>query len=385
MKTKALARLTFLGAIISWLVLVFSDVTVLFSSLKGLTPDIPLWLPMVMMDLYVVSLFYYYKFKIDHDESLNFTDLLWRVFATGLVATVLSLALRMLDFLLGSTKLSKNIFFIDIEYLVNLGLLLSFLVAAFTCWKRLILYQKSKWLIRGWAFFELALLFVLLSANLQVMMQEWLLTTVSILTGLVALVLSANMKWVAYLNFKQKWTSLLLLLLSFFYLGYFFYTANRFSDGISAQSAEFLDFSSNVFNIYLFSFVMLYSIFSFLVILFNLPTSSVFEQKLEEVVNFQRISQSVQTEQNEESVYKILLESTVSSVFADAAWLEIKGEHEQNRLQTHQISAPEAVKIQQHLNGRNVKGILDQSNDRTKNLSVHLFSVNYFYPHKSVN
>ena len=327
-----------------------------------------------MLDLYVISIFYYYKFKIERDESLNFTDLLWRVFATGLVATVLSLALRMLDFLLGSTKLSSNIFFIDVEYLVNLGLLFSFLVAAFTCWKRLILYQKSKWLIRGWTLFEIALLFVLLSDNVQLIMQEWLLTTVSIVTGILALVLSANMKWVAYLNFKQKWTSLLLLLLSFFYLGYFFYTSNRFSDEISAQSTAFLDFQSHIFNIYLFSFVMLYSIFSFLVILFNLPTSSVFEQKLEEVVNFQRISQSVQTEQNEESVYKILLESSVSSVFADAAWLEIKGEHDQNRLQTHQITEGEAQKIQEHLNGRHVKGILDQSSDRTKNLSSHLAS-----------
>jgi len=355
--------------------MLFSDVTLLFSDLKGLTPDIPLWLPKVMLDLYVVSIFYYYKFKIEHDESLNFTDLLWRVFATGLVATVLSLALWMLDFLLGSTKLSSNIFFIDVEYLVNLGLLISFLMAAFTCWKRLILYQKSKWLIRGWALFEFALLLVLLSANIQWFQQEWLLTLVSILTGLLALVLSANMKWVAYLNFRQKWTSLLLLLLSFFYLGYFFYTTNRFSEEIALQSDAFLEFRSHVFNIYLFSFVMLYSIFSFLVILFNLPTSSVFEQKLEEVVNFQRISQSVQTEQNEESVYEILLESSVSSVFADAAWLEIKGEHEQYRLQTHQISESDAKRIQEHLNGRNVKGVLDQSSDRTRNLSTHLASL----------
>ena len=375
MKTKALSRLTFLGAIVTWLVMVFSDVTVLFSDLKGLTPDVPLWLPKVMLDLYVICVFYYYKFKIERDESLNFTDLLWRVFATGLVATVISLSLRLLDFLLGSTKLSSNVFFIDVEYLVNLGLLLSFLTAAYTCWKRLILYQKSKWLIRGWLVFEMALLLVLLSDNVQVEIKEWLFTTVSILTGILALILSANMKWVAYLNFKQKWTSLLLLLLSFFYLGYFFYTVNRFSDEITLQSAVFLDFRGHVFNIYLFSFVMLYSIFSFLVILFNLPTSSVFEQKLEEVVNFQRISQSVQTEQSEESVYKILLESSVSSVFADAAWLEIKSEQQLNRLQTYQITEADASKIRDHLNGRNVKGILDQSSDKTKNLSDHLSTL----------
>lgn len=375
MKTKALARFTFLAATITWLVMVFSDVTVLFSDLKGLTPDIPVWLPKVMLDLYVISLYYYYKFKIERDESLNFTDLLWRVFATGLVATVLSLSLRLLDFLLGSTKLSSNIFFVDVEYLVNLGLFISFLTAAFTCWKRLILYQKSKWLIRGWALFEFALLLVLLSDIVQLFQEEWLLTLVSVLTGLLALVLSANMKWVAYLNFRQKWTSLLLLVLSFFYLGYFFYTTNRFSEEVALQSTAFLEFTGHVFNIYLFSFVMLYSIFSFLVILFNLPTSSVFEQKLEEVVNFQRISQSVQTEQSEESVYEILLESSVSSVFADAAWLEIKGDHEGYKLQTRQISEKEAQRIQEHLNGRNVKGVLDQSTDRTRNLSTHLASL----------
>ena len=86
MKTKALARLAFLGATVCWLVMLFSDVTLLFSDLKGLTPDIPVWLPKVMLDLYVISLFYYYKFKIEREEGLNFTDLLWRVFATGLVA-----------------------------------------------------------------------------------------------------------------------------------------------------------------------------------------------------------------------------------------------------------------------------------------------------------
>ena len=375
MKTKALIRLTFLGAIVMWVVMVFSDVTLLFSALKGLTPDVPVWLPKVTLDLYVLCVFYYYKFKIERDESLNFTDLLWRVFATGLVATVISLSLRLLDFLLGSTKLSSNVFFLDVEYLVNLGLLLSFLVAAYICWKRLILYQKSKWLIRGWLVFEMALLIVLLSDNLPLEIKEWLFTTITVFTGILAMVLSANMKWVAYLNFKQKWTSLLLLLLSFFYLGYFFYTVNRFSDEITLQSTAFLDFRGHVFNIYLFSFVMLYSIFSFLVILFNLPTSSVFEQKLEEVVNFQRISQSVQTEQSEESVYKILLESSVSSVFADAAWLEIKSEQQQDRLQTYQMTEADAAKIRDHLNGRHVKGILDQSSDRTKNLSVHLASL----------
>ncbi len=372
LKTKAIIRLTFFGASVAWLVMVFADVTILFSNVKGLTPDVPLWLPRVMLDLYVVCLYYYYKLNIEQDEGLNFTDLLWKVFATGLVATVISLALRFGLFLLGNTKLPSKFLFDDIIYQINLALLISFLVAAFTSWKRLILYQKSKWLLRIWLIFEISLLSVLVYDSINFVLSELISTILNIALVGLAIVLSANMKWVAYLNFKQKWTSLLLLMLTFFYLAYFFYTATRQSTVINEQSSSFALFSSHSFYLSLFAFVLTYSIFSFLVITFNLPTSSVFEQKLEEVVNFQRISQSIQTEQNEESVYDILLESSVSSVFADAAWLEIKGASNLPRLFTYHIDETEAIAIRDHLKNHHINGVFDQSSDKTRNLSKHL-------------
>lgn len=375
MRARALIRITFLGALVAWLVLIFSDVTILLSDIRGLNPDIPLWLSRFMFDLYVLCLFFYYKFKIEKEENLNFTDLLWRVFATGLVATVVSLGLRLILFLLGDTALATNILFTDVVYHINLALFLSFLMAAFTSWKRLILYQKSKWLIRIWNVFEFTLLFALIYDSLNSGTNGTLSTIIALLLGGLGLVLTANMKWVAYLNFKQKWTSLLLLLLAFFYLGYFFYTTTRLADYIGIQSTSFLDFREHTFSLSIFGFVMVYSLFSFLVILFNLPTSSVFEQKLEEVVNFQRISQSIQTEQNEESVYNILLESSVSSVFADAAWLEIKSVSEEDRLFTYEITEPEARAIQGHIYNNKIKGALDQGVDKTKNLSRHLGSL----------
>jgi phosphoserine phosphatase RsbU/P len=360
LKTKALIRLTFLGCAIAWMVMVFSDITVLFSDIKGLDPDVPGWLPRVMLDLYILCLFYYFKFRIERDESLNFTDLLWKVFATGLVMTVISLAVRFLGFLLGNTPLPANVLYRDFIYQIDLALFISFLIAAFTSWKRLILYQKSKWLIRLWRIFEISLLVVLLYDSILSSVSEGLMTFTYIIIGLMVLVLSANMKWVAYLNFRQKWTSLLLLLLVFFYLGYFFYSVSTQSAFLITQSKAFLSFDGHIFN---------------LVILFNLPTSSVFEQKLEEVVNYQRISQSIQTEQNEESVYKILLESSVSSVFADAAWLEIKGEGTEFKTYTFQITEKESVDIRKHLNQHQVTGVLDQSSDKTRNLSKYLESL----------
>jgi serine phosphatase RsbU (regulator of sigma subunit) len=369
---KALTRLAFLGAALAWLILILSDVTILFSDINGLPADLPAWLPRIMFGLYVVCLFYYYKFKIEHDEALNFTDLLWSVFASGLVFTVISLAVRLVIFLLGTTTILTLDVFKDIIYQINFGLWVSFLLAAFIAWKRLILYQKSKWLIRTWHVFELSLLGVLAYDSLNISISDTISKIVITLLALLALVLSANMKWVAYLNFKQKWTSLLLLLLTFFYVGYFFYTVMNLSEAITAKSTSYFSFQSTIFNPALFSFVVTYSVFSFLVILFNLPTSSVFEQKLEEVVNFQRISQSIQTEQNEESVYNILLESSVSSVSADAAWLEIEGTNKEHRLFTYRISEKEAGEIRDHVKSKNLRGVFDQSSDKTKNLSRHL-------------
>src|SRR5690606_29588410 len=124
----------------------------------------PAWLPNVILNLFILSLYYYYKLKYDRDDVLNFVDLLWRVFATGLVATVVSLALKLIEFLPGWANVTADPqssfgkVLIDLVYLVNLGLMVGFLIMAFTAWKRLILYQKSKWLIRLWNIFEWSLL-----------------------------------------------------------------------------------------------------------------------------------------------------------------------------------------------------------------------------------
>lgn len=375
MRIKALTRLLFILTGISWVALLFTDLSVVFSVKSGLEPDIPTWVPGLFFNLFLASLYFYYKFKLDRDELLNFVDLLWRVFATGLVVTVISLMLRLIEFLPGTAKLTSLFIYLEASYIINLGLISGFLMASFTVWKRLILYQKSKWLLRLWAFFEWGLLVALLYNSFEFPGTEWLYNTLRAALVVTGLILSANMKWVAYLNFRQKWTSLLLLLLAIFYVMYLFFTAN--SEAITAfgENQGFVDHRYHVFFFSLFVFVTVYSSFSFLVILFNLPTTSVFEQKLEEVVNFQRISQSIQTEQSEESVYNILLETSVSTVFADAAWLEIKNNERDHRLFTYHITEKEAHDIINHLRGHHVTGVLDQNPDKTKNLSKHLSSL----------
>ncbi|HNF78509.1 MAG TPA: SpoIIE family protein phosphatase [Cyclobacteriaceae bacterium] len=368
MRAKALSRMLFVIGVITWIALLFTDLSVVFSAKNNLPQEVPTWLPGIILNLYLITLYYYYKFKIDRDEQLNFVDLLWRVFATGLIATVLSLLLRLVEGLLKSTALTNNVVYVEVIYLINLGLMAAFLLASFAAWKRLILYQKSKWLLRGWSVFEYALLIGLLYTCFDRTPNETLYMVLLGIFVVMGLVLSANMKWVAFLNFRQKWTCLLLLLLTIFYFGYLSFTSSSLAETVKLG---FTDHRAHLFIQSVMIFVIVYSVFSFLVILFNLPTTSVFEQKLEEVVNFQRISQSIQTEQSEESVYNILLETSVSSVFADAAWLETK-DNSTHRVFTYRITEKEAYDIINHLKTQNVTGILDQGQDKTKNLSKHL-------------
>ena len=362
--------------VITWLGLVLTDIFNLLSATNTLIKsDIPSWLPGFVLNLYILSLYYYYKFKIESDDVLNFVDLLWRVFATGLVATVFSLAIKLIEYLLGSTRIVNHVIFIDLVYLINLGLMVGFLIMAFTAWKRLILYQKSKWLLRLWNIFEWGLLISLLYNSFALPFVEGLYLVLMAIFILIGFVLSGNMKWVAYLNFRQKWTSLLLLLLTIFSLGYGLVMVNSSIEKLAVRTAYFTNYQFHIFILSVIVFVTVYSIFSFLVILFNLPTTSVFEQKLEEVVNFQRISQSIQTEQSEESVYKILLETSASTVFADGGWLELKKSDSSNKILPYKMTEKEAQDITQHLNTQNVKGILDQGSDKTRNLSRHLGSL----------
>ncbi|QSE98382.1 PP2C family protein-serine/threonine phosphatase [Fulvivirga lutea] len=375
LSAKAIIRLSTLVSILSWVALVFTDLSIVFSSTSSINPSVDDEVPKILLSLFAFSVFLYYKFKIEKAESINFVDLLWKVFVTGLVVTIVSLFFRLILNLLGNTKLAGNVVFLDFLYLVNLGLIISFLVSTFVVWKRLILYQKSKFLLTTWKVFEYALLgslvYSLFGGPAVVWFREYYIT-ILILMGLF---LSANMKWVAYLNFKQKWKSILLIALAMFYLGYFSVTLYGFSVDISEQTNQFQDFRDSVFVTSMISFIFVYALFSLLVILFNLPTSSVFEQKLEEVLNFQRLSQSIQTEQNEERVYDILLESSVSTVFADAAWIELHDTRSGSTFFTHHIEEDEILKIKKHFVDNNIKGILDKGSDRTKNLGKYLATL----------
>ncbi len=355
--------------------MVLSALSIIFSKSSGLEQSLGDEVPPILLSLFILSLFTFYKYRIEKAESINFVDLLWKVFVTGLIATIVSLFFQLIVNMLGNTKLAQNLVFLNFIYLSNLGLVCAFLISTFIVWKRLILYQKSRFLLSTWKVFEYALLISLAFNAFQLPATDTLQKIYASILVLIGLFLSANMKWVAYLNFKQKWKSILLIALAMFYLGYFSFTLMSSAVEISELTSDFPDFRGNIFILALISFIFIYALFSLLVLLFNLPTSSVFEQKLEEVVNFQKLSQSIQTEQNEERVYEILLESSSNTVFADAAWIEVNNEKEGSTYYTYKMGTEDIERIKSHLQSNNIKGVLDQGSDKTKNLNRYLSTL----------
>ena len=374
LKRRILARLSAFMAIIAWCSYVFSELSILFSARNNIESGIHPQVPILSFNLFLLLLYFFYKIRISSTDNINFIDLLWRVFVTGLITTIVSLFFRFFKMMLGETALVHDPLFNLLLHNINLGLISAVLISSFAVFRRLILYQKSKLLMNIWRIFTFSLLVSLVYNTLP-----WPFLTIFsdyylILLVLLSIYLSANMKWVAYLNFKQKWKGILLITLALFYIVYFVWTILTESNSFYDSNIIFTNFQDYIFIPALIVFVIIYTLFSLLVILFNLPTSSVFEQKLEEVVNYQKLSQSIQTEQSEEKVYDILLESSVSTVFADAAWFELT-ENRNSTYHCYQITQEEAISIKKSLINKKVKGLFDRNMDKTKNASKVLKSI----------
>ncbi len=317
---KLKIRLSLLGAILSWLLFMFFDIYGLLVDRYNMNVAMSQLVPQIFLTGYIVSTLLYYRFIISKAESINFIDLLWRVFLTGLVTTVVSLLIRLFLNIFRNSSIIQNEITINVLYNILGGLVIAFLVSTFIVWKRLILYQKSKSLIQLWNFFEYALL---VSLFFDLFDNKLMTTNFNIflifLLGF-ALVLSFNLKWIAYLNFKQKWKSILFILLSGVYV-YHFLLFLMFFAQTESLTINLLD---RVFIVALLIFILLYAVVSILVTLFNLPTSSVFERKLQEAIGFQKLSQAIPSGQSIDQTYDVLLDSSMSAVFADAAWIEME-------------------------------------------------------------
>lgn len=140
-----------------------------------------------------------------------------------------------------------------------------------------------------------------------------------------------------------------------------------------------MNLTDNLFLISLFGFILIYAIFSFLVTLFNLPTSSVFEQKLTEAISFQRLSQSIQPGENEEQVLDILMDSCMSASYADAAWLELTTNGSRSLLQDRFIDPETRTELVQLIGNQKIaqEWSADNQSEKLSPITLRLSHIKF--------
>lgn len=356
-----LSKITVFLAILTWIGLLLVDLTRVFGNVNEIEVGMDSELTWILEIIFFILLYLFFSQSISRHQNDNFLHLIWRATSTGLIATGVALLIALLYIMMEDTALYTDPLLRNFFYHVNFALTSLFLVSTALLWKHLILYQRSKAVVQQWQAFEIILLvsmfFVLINKNDLDYGFFFGMTFLII----YSIILSANLKWIPYLTFKEKWKSILFLMAILICAGYLLYQMLDYS----LKNPYFIDLSQNLFLLGLFAFVIIYSLFSFLVTLFNLPTSSVFEQKLIEAINFQRLSQSIQPGENEEQVLDILMDSCMSAAYVDAAWLEITLKDSDSKEIVHQrfITDEERIDVRQVIG-------------KTKPFSDHLSSEN---------
>ncbi|MGB0523487.1 MAG: SpoIIE family protein phosphatase [Flammeovirgaceae bacterium] len=311
-------KITLFFALLSWMALValgLAEQSIWHNQFLQLKN--PTLVKGLLLNVFIFNTYIYSWQQTRQQKGGDFYSLLWKVFATGGICTIFSAGLTgMLLWL--SWPNSFQIVLHTIFFHIELALLLFFLIVAFSKWKRIILYEKNKFVWNSWLVFEIGMFISSITHFFAVGEPNLYFFTAYGVFMLFALVLSINLRWVPYLNYRQKLMSIPMLLGLLACLGYFFKSILSY---FANEPLVVDDISKSIFIAVLFSFVAIYTIASLLVIIFNLPTVSVFDSKFKEIAEFQRINDSL-IGKSEKEIYEVLLNNIAEVVRTDAAWLE---------------------------------------------------------------
>lgn len=325
-----LGRFSLFLAILVWLALVLVDLVRIFGMLNNLDSGISEEVTWTLEILFFIFVYFVYRHIFWKNRDADFITLIWQGVSTGLFAASSGLLTELIYLSFGESKLGTDPFLNNIFYHINFALTSAFLISTALLWKHLILYQKNKAVVKQWQVFELSMVAALFFVFFNHNNLDYSFLFGLVILMVISILLAVNLKWIPYLNFKEKWKSLLFLFLILLSSEVLFYRVLSYGNEARLQ----INLTDNLFLMALFGFVFVYGLFSFLVTLFNLPTSSVFEQKLTEAINFQKLSQSIHAEENEGQVLDILLDSCISASYTDCAWIELNPK-EQIQVKNH--------------------------------------------------
>ncbi|RDC64021.1 GAF domain-containing SpoIIE family protein phosphatase [Adhaeribacter pallidiroseus] len=368
-------RLYTFAATVSWLLLVINSLFVNQESYPETFQENSNFLGRLFKVSFIAFVFLTQRASVEAYRGSDFIGYLWKLFIrAGSTAYICGL------FFFGDQRLSK--FFtpfqglLEVIYFISFAFLTYFLGKAFYIWRNMILFQKTRALQYEWDWFEFLIYASLLGSLLGLRLLNYI--PLLCLMVLYMLFLSIHLRWVAYLTATKKWRSVFLLTGILVGLIIFY----EYFEYMLAQHQLIIDFFYDPFLGLTCLFVAIYTLISLLVAIFNLPTSSVFEQKREDLLNFQRLSQSIQQGEDEPQVYNLMFHSAMNASGADAAWLEIINEASQSSIiEAENVDETVVTQIRQVLDKYQVSSVEYVNNNLDHNAGFKALQL----PWRSLN
>lgn len=329
------SKTCFIAGAITWLLLLSLNLLIVYGLNANPSIDFAIsnYINTSLLILFFLFVFLYQRISVDNLVG-TIIELLQKLLVTGVLTVIVSFLLKFFLWFIEGSSLSENPFLLNLFYYINIILITIFITKTFFIWKKLVFYHKTKKLLIIWQVFEVAIVATLILSFLNFHTSDTVFLIVSVILIFYGIFLSINVKWVAYLNLNQKLKSMLLIFCIVMIGIAFFYSIpvetllvsplqNNPLFIYNSLSINVAGIFQNIFIAAILTFFFIYGISSLLVLLFNLPTSSVVEQKFQDILNFHKLGQSIQSGKDETQVYNILLESSMKAVAADAAWVDI--------------------------------------------------------------
>ncbi|TAE61483.1 MAG: hypothetical protein EAZ89_00565 [Bacteroidetes bacterium] len=300
-------------------------------------------------------------------EKLHISGLLWRLFMTGMVGVSLILVSTFVNRMMSNPiKGYLSAFF----FCLALAAVVAYFLSALFIFRRLIFYPRTRRKITTWQFFTAVLL---VGMVYPVYGSEYWERITYVPLVLVSLLLCSHVRWVSYLNFNQKLRALGLLSLNILVMITYLVAEQLLPQQLGIRIDD------SVFEVgfltYVVIFSMVYSIFSVLVLFFNLPTSSVFERESLEIASFEKINQAIQANLDFTEILRTLLDACLLTANARAGWIELTP--------VEGMADPE-IKIRSRISGSDVAELRESYNLTQKVLNEQKFYlVRHMGKHKS--
>ncbi len=317
---------------------------------------------------FILSSGFFIRRIFERIEKLNVLTLLWQLFIIGMGGILLILIMMLVQMVLvQQTRMGE--YMGPVFFALGLLIVVVFFVSAMYIFRRLILYQRTYRKLIAWQIFELmlgtSLLFVFTDFQAG---SRVILVFTYVLFVLLSLVLSANVRWIAYLNFNQKLRALGLLALVIFILIIYLIAGLRLPSEFGLDIRIMPRFDTLIL---ISIFVSISCGFSILALFFNLPTSSMFELKSLEIASFSKINQAIQSNLDFTEIMNSLLDASMMAANGRAGWIELMTEDQQPELELYKRISKDEIEDLKQGYGITQKVLKDRSFFLVKNTRKH--------------